>query len=134
LCATGSLFPLAGLAKARSLRHNGIVSKKAIFAVLVLLLAYQNRDRIERLFEKKGPAPTGDEAVVMYATQWCGYCRRARELLKEQNVAFVEYDIEQSAEARRRHAELGGAGVPLLNIRGTIIRGYNREAILAALK
>jgi len=110
------------------------VSKKAIFAVLVLLLAYQYRDRIESFFEEKSPAPAGDEQVALYATQWCGYCRKARELLKEQNVSFVEYDIEQSEEARRRHAELGGTGVPLLIVRGTVIRGYNREAILTALK
>jgi glutaredoxin 3 len=36
----------------------------------------------------------------MYATGWCGYCARARALLKSKQVAFEEIDIEAHPDAR----------------------------------
>lgn len=38
--------------------------------------------------------------VVMYATDWCPYCSRARRLLDSKQVAYHEIDIEMSPEAR----------------------------------
>ena len=77
-----------------------------------------------------------DEAdgVVLYATEWCGYCRKARRFLQENDIPFVEYDIEKSAEGRRQYEALNGRGIPLLKVKGTVIRGYSPEAIMAALE
>lgn len=33
------------------------------------------------------------EGVVLYATDWCGYCKKTRDFFKQHNIAFVEYDI-----------------------------------------
>ena len=38
--------------------------------------------------------------VVMYATGWCPYCARARQLLESRQVVFQEIDIEAAPEAR----------------------------------
>lgn len=38
--------------------------------------------------------------VVMYATDWCPYCRRARQLLEGKGVAYEEIDVEMSPDAR----------------------------------
>jgi glutaredoxin 3 len=38
--------------------------------------------------------------VVMYATGWCPYCERARQLFARKQVAFDEIDIESAAEKR----------------------------------
>ena len=38
--------------------------------------------------------------VQMYATAWCPYCERARELLKSKNVDFEEIDVDARPEAR----------------------------------
>jgi glutaredoxin 3 len=38
--------------------------------------------------------------VIMYATSWCPYCERARQLLARKNVAFAEIDIESAPEKR----------------------------------
>ncbi len=68
--------------------------------------------------------------VTLYSTTWCGYCRMARKLLNEMDVAFVEKDIEKSSAARREHAALSrGGGVPVLNIDGQVVRGYSAERI-----
>jgi glutaredoxin len=105
------------------------------WVVVVLLLAlFQNWDRLSGMVDHSAPlAVTSDHAVVLYATSWCGYCRKARELLRSRGVAFVEHDIERSAEGRRQYEALKGRGVPLLVVNGTVIRGYSEQAILAAL-
>ena len=39
-------------------------------------------------------------AVVMYTTNWCPYCERARRLLAAKNVSIEEIDVESSADKR----------------------------------
>ena len=47
------------------------------------------------------PAPgAAQPRVVMYATDWCPYCRRARQLLGSRQVVFEEIDVEMSPDAR----------------------------------
>jgi glutaredoxin 3 len=38
--------------------------------------------------------------IVIYATAWCPYCSRARNLLQSKGVTFEEIDIEARPEAR----------------------------------
>ena len=38
--------------------------------------------------------------VVIYATSWCPYCARARELLEQKGVALEQIDIEADPAAR----------------------------------
>ncbi|RVW05818.1 mycoredoxin [Rhodococcus xishaensis] len=34
-------------------------------------------------------------ALTMYSTTWCGYCRRLKKQLDENDISYVEVDIEQ---------------------------------------
>ena len=56
-------------------------------------------------------------AVVMYTTNWCPYCERARRLLAAKNVAIEEIDVE-SAPAKRAEmqARSGRRSVPQIFI------------------
>ncbi|MEH6344340.1 MAG: glutaredoxin family protein [Bermanella sp.] len=72
--------------------------------------------------------------VILYATSWCGYCEKARKFLKKHQVAYFEYDIEESVEGKRQQNVLGGEAVPLLLINGQVIKGYNPKEILNSLK
>ena len=38
--------------------------------------------------------------VLMYATSWCPYCARARELLRRKEIDFQEIDVDEFPEAR----------------------------------
>ncbi|HMN45399.1 MAG TPA: glutaredoxin family protein [Povalibacter sp.] len=105
---------------------------RTLVVCLLALGLWLNWDRIDRFFDGE-PAVTGSGDVILYATSWCGYCRKTRELFDEQGVAYVEYDIEKSDEGRARYDELGGNGVPVIDVRGTIIHGYDEDGILAAL-
>ncbi len=103
------------------------------FIVIVLALAiFQKWDDINALINP--PPDYGakhDEPVILYATDWCGYCQKARELMKKHHIPYFEYDIEKSEEGRRQYQELGGAGIPVLLIKGQVIKGYNPQKILA---
>ncbi|MFK7815850.1 MAG: glutaredoxin family protein [Gammaproteobacteria bacterium] len=71
-----------------------------------------------------------DGEVILYATSWCGYCEKARELLTKNNIKFHEYDIEKSPEGREQFKRLGGRGVPMLLINGEVLKGYDPSKII----
>lgn len=76
------------------------------------------------------PAPA--VPVVMYATAWCPYCARARAYFKRTNTAYVEHDIERSADAHAEFRRLGGRGVPLILVGGEKLPGFNELAFESA--
>ncbi len=86
-------------------------------------------------FELTSPtaaAMAGDEPkITLYMTSWCGYCRKARKLLARLDVDFAAKDIERNrkaaAEFRRKNG--GRGGVPLIDIDGELVRGYNEKLI-----
>ena len=78
------------------------------------------------------PPPAAAVPVVMYATAWCPYCARARAYFKRTNTAYLEYDIERSAEARAEFKRLGGRGVPLILVGSEKLRGFNELAFESA--
>jgi len=72
--------------------------------------------------------------VVLYATSWCGYCEKTRELLKHSDIEYLEYDIESSAQGKQEFDKLGGKGIPLVLINGRVVEGYDPNAILELAK
>ncbi|MGH8132301.1 MAG: glutaredoxin 3 [Steroidobacteraceae bacterium] len=55
--------------------------------------------------------------VVIYVTDWCPYCARARELLTRKGVAFTEIDVDAVPAARSEMmARGGGSTVPQIFI------------------
>ena len=58
-----------------------------------------------------------EPAVVMYTTNWCPYCERARRLLATKNVSIEEIDVESSADKRAEmHTRSGRRSVPQIFI------------------
>jgi glutaredoxin len=77
-----------------------------------------------------------DVNVIMYATSWCPYCKKARAFINAlPGVRLTEYDIESSGTRNQEMlAKSGGStGVPLIEVEGDIIKGYNPSAISAAV-
>ena len=47
-------------------------------------------------------------AIVMYTTNWCFYCERARRLLRSKGATFEEIDVESAAEKRAKMISRSG--------------------------
>ena len=68
--------------------------------------------------------------VLLYTTNWCPFCRRAKALLKEKGVRWKELDIEADPAHRQAMAEASGrSSVPQIFINGKHIGGYDRLQI-----
>lgn len=111
------------------------MSFRTTFFILLAALVIYKWDLIQN--ELRPPpdfSAQHTEGVVLYATDWCGYCKKTREFFRQHNIAYVEYDIEKSAEGRSQYDQLRGSGVPLVMIQGEVFRGYDPNAFSRALK
>jgi glutaredoxin len=107
---------------------------KKIILCIALLALIQSWGSISGFFESAPAiAANNDTQVVMYSTDWCGYCKQARSLFKSAGVEYHEYNIEKSAEGLKQYKALGGRGVPLIIINGKILRGFDKGQILREL-
>lgn len=72
--------------------------------------------------------------VIVYSTPTCPYCVTLKEYLKEKEVEFEAVDIsEDSARADEMIEKSGQMGVPVVDIDGEIIIGFDREKINKSL-
>ncbi|MEM3452997.1 MAG: glutaredoxin family protein [Candidatus Hadarchaeum sp.] len=72
--------------------------------------------------------------VKIYTTPTCPYCIMAKNFLRENGIEFVEKNVASDRAAAVEMVEKSGQmGVPVLDINGEIIVGFNREAIKRAL-
>ena len=61
----------------------------------------------------------------MYTTRWCGYCVRAKALLRSRGLAFEEVSLDDEPAFRERLYELtGGWTLPQIMIGDEVIGGY----------
>ena len=73
-------------------------------------------------------------AVKVYSTKTCPWCVKAKEFLKSKNVKFEDIDVGADKKAATEMIEKSGQmGVPVLDINGTIIVGFDKEAMEKAL-
>ncbi len=111
--------------------------KKAVLTVVTLIIVLVSvefgADMQKLIFPQPDFAEQHDGKVILYATSWCGYCKKTREFLHQQNIPFFEYDIEKSEEGHKQYREIGGRGVPVLLVNKSVIRGYNPAEILKYL-
>jgi glutaredoxin len=85
-----------------------------------------------------GSTGTGD--VIIYGASWCGACHEAEAFLRARGVAFVERDIERDPGAREAMQQAASAAgipttsIPIIDFRGTIIRGFDQAALERAIR
>ena len=83
--------------------------------------------------------PSARPAVIIYGAEWCGPCHQAAAYLRSKNVPFVEKNIEADRAAGRemqeklKKAGLYGGSIPVLDVRGKILIGFNARAVDEAL-
>lgn len=74
------------------------------------------------------------KSVKIYSTSTCPWCMRAKQFLKENNIEFQNLDVSgDQLAADEMMAKSGQMGVPVLDIDGEIIVGFDQERIKSAL-
>jgi glutaredoxin len=72
--------------------------------------------------------------VKMYATDWCPYCRQAREYFSRNGIAYSELDIEKSQSAKSEYQSIGGRGVPVILVGEQRMNGFSEPRMAQMLK
>ncbi|HAO52456.1 TPA: NrdH-redoxin [Candidatus Magasanikbacteria bacterium] len=68
--------------------------------------------------------------VTVYSTTSCPYCNMAKDYFKANNVEYTDYNVgEDQAKGQEMVQKSGQMGVPVIDIDGTIIIGFNKEKI-----
>ncbi len=92
--------------------------------------AFQKKD----VMKEEETLPQG--GVVMYCTQWCPDCRKARVWLKEKNIPYTEVDITTNFKAARQVRSWGNGFqiTPTFDINGTILLDFVEEKLSEILR
>lgn len=74
--------------------------------------------------------PTKQKRVIIFTTPTCGYCRMAKQYLRRNKIRFRDVDVSRDpAAARDLMRRSGQMGVPVLDIGGKIIVGFDKPQI-----
>ncbi|PIQ89105.1 MAG: NrdH-redoxin [Candidatus Omnitrophica bacterium CG11_big_fil_rev_8_21_14_0_20_42_13] len=72
--------------------------------------------------------------VTVYSTPSCPYCIKVKEFLKQNGIEFQNIDVSQDhAQAEEMVRKSGQMGVPVIDIDGKIIIGFDKGKIKQAL-
>ncbi len=76
----------------------------------------------------------GDNKVIIYTAVWCGFCHAAKDYLTKLAVDFEDRDVEKNPKFGEEAVEKSSQrGIPVIDIAGDIIIGFDRPKIDAAL-
>jgi glutaredoxin len=65
--------------------------------------------------------------VVLYSTENCGYCKKARRYFENKQIAFKEKKIDSDPEAFEDFKQLRATGVPVIFVGRKRMNGFNQS-------
>lgn len=69
-------------------------------------------------------------AIKIYTTPSCAFCKMAKEYFKSKGLSYEEYDVSKDIPRQKEMIEKTGQfGVPVLDINGKIVIGFDRPKI-----
>ncbi len=73
--------------------------------------------------------------VIVYGTDTCPWCHKTREFLKEHKVKFIDKNVGRDSKAAQEMIKKSGQmGVPVTDVGGKIIVGFDEEELRKLLK
>jgi len=68
--------------------------------------------------------------VIVFSTPTCSFCNAAKKYFREKGVKYTDIDVScDQAAARDMVRRSGQMGVPVIDIGGRIVVGFNRPQI-----
>ena len=84
------------------------------------------------MVKKEGKMPN---KVIVYGTSSCPWCHKTREFLKGKKIKFKDINVGEDQKAAKEMIEKSGqTGVPVIDINGEIIIGYDEPKLKKLLK
>jgi len=75
-----------------------------------------------------------EHTVTVYSTPTCSWCQAAKDHLQNHGVTYEDVDVATNTDRAREMIEKSGQyGVPVLDIDGEIVVGFDRARIDALL-
>lgn len=76
-----------------------------------------------------------DPSVTVYSATWCAFCHAVKDYFDKLDVKYTDKDVEKDPEAGLEAVTKSEQrGIPVIDIAGDIIVGFDRPKIDAALK
>lgn len=75
--------------------------------------------------------------ITIYSTSWCAFCHTEAQWLDHLGIPYVKKDIEADKEAYEELMSKNGgsySGVPVTDVAGDLILGFDRPKLLDAIK
>lgn len=73
--------------------------------------------------------------VKIYTTPTCIWCKRTKDFFRENNVPYQEVNVAADHKAAQEIVEKSGQmGVPVIDIDGQIVVGFDKPRLKQALK
>lgn len=75
-----------------------------------------------------------DKSITVYSATWCGFCHMAKDYFDKKGVKYTDKDVESDPKFMAEAVDKSGQrGIPVIDINGEIIVGFDRPKIDAAL-
>ena len=76
-----------------------------------------------------------DSKIIIYSATWCAFCHAAKQYFDKLGVKYTDKDVEKDPAVGLEAVDKSGQrGIPVIDIDGTVIVGFDRPKIDAALK
>lgn len=76
-----------------------------------------------------------DSKIIIYGAEWCAFCHEAMHYLDRLGVKYTYKNVELDMnDARAAIEKSGQMGIPVIDMDGTIIIGFDRPRIDKTLK
>ncbi len=72
--------------------------------------------------------------ITIYSTPTCVYCNMAKTFFKANDMAFTDYNVATDLAKRKEMIDkTGQMGVPVIDVNGEIVIGFNEEKLKSTL-
>lgn len=72
--------------------------------------------------------------ITIYSTPTCVYCNMAKTFFKANNVPFTDYNVATDLAKRKEMIDkTGQMGVPVIDLNGEVVIGFNEEKLRSTL-
>jgi len=75
-----------------------------------------------------------NKKIEIYSSNTCGYCSMAKDYFSEKHLDYIEYNISEDANSRKRLMQMGYMSVPVILIEGEEVLGFDKDKMEKMLK